>query len=205
MSTLHQLIGEVQALAQIGLQYTKDPYDEERYHRLRQIAFEMMALTSDLPLSSFEKFFLPDSGYATPKVDLRACVFQNEKILLVKERSDGKWTLPGGWADQNEAPQAGIIREVVEESGYQIEVTKLYAIKDRSSHPYINQHPFTTFKLFFLGQIIGGEPLENLEISEIDFFSLDQLPPLSTDRILAADIHLGWHHHQNRSAQPYVD
>ena len=205
MDSIHNLISEIQAIAQIGIQYTKDPYDEERYHRLRQISFEMMAHLSDLPLSSFEKFFLPDSGYATPKVDLRACVFQDNKILLVKERSDGKWTLPGGWADQNEAPQAGVIREVLEESGYQIETTKLYAIKDRSSHPYINQHPFTTFKLFFLGKVVGGEPLENLEISEIGFFDLGDLPLLSTDRVLADDLHLGWHHYQNPLDPPYVD
>ena len=205
MSQFHNLIREIQGIAQTGLHYTKDPYDEERFQRLRDISFELMSLTSDLPLATFAKFFLPDSGYATPKVDLRACIFKNDQVLLVQERSDQKWTLPGGWADQNEPPTAGIIREVREESGYDVAIDKLYAIKDRGTNLYRPVHPFTTYKLFFLGTIIGGAPLENVEIAAIDFFPLDRLPPLSIDRTLPEDIHLAWQHRQNPALLPHID
>ena len=103
-----------------------------------------------------DNFFVPDSGYATPKVDLRSGILKNNQILIVKERSNGKWTLPGGWANVNESPSCGIIREVKEESGFDVSVNRLIAIKDRSLHPYQPQYPIHIYKIFFLCELIGG-------------------------------------------------
>ena len=122
---LHELIKEIQAIAQTGLHYTTDDYDRERYQRLHLIALKLFAGLSSTDISQIEKFYFPETGYATPKVDLRACVVRNNQVLLVRERSDDKWTLPGGWADQNESPIEGITREVKEESGFEVKIRSL--------------------------------------------------------------------------------
>ncbi|MEM9016433.1 MAG: NUDIX hydrolase N-terminal domain-containing protein, partial [Verrucomicrobiota bacterium] len=128
---MRDLVKEIRALAQSGLHYTKDPYDRERFERLIKITSELYTLLSESDLEAIERFFIPETGYATPKVDLRACVFRDEKVMLVRERSDRLWTLPGGWADQNESPSEGIVREVKEESGFDTKIQSLYAVKDR--------------------------------------------------------------------------
>lgn len=189
---MHSLIKEIRALAQSALQYTKDPYDRERFERLIDISSELYTELSDSDLASVERFFIPEVGYATPKVDLRACVFRNDKVMLVKERSDGLWSLPGGWADQNESPIEGIIREVKEESGFDIRIDALYAVKDRDRNPYRPKYPVSIYKMFFTGSVLGGEPEANLEVSEIEFFSVDELPALSEARVLGQDIRDGY-------------
>ena len=112
---MHELIKEIRAIAQTGIHYTRDPYDQERYERLIAISNTLYSKLSSADIGEIERFFFPAKGYATPKVDLRACVVKGNSVLLVKERSNGKWTLPGGWADQNESPKEGIVREVLEE------------------------------------------------------------------------------------------
>ena len=131
-------IQKIRTIAQIGATYSKDPYDLDRFQQLAQISHEMYADISNAPLSNVNSLFLPEQGYATPKVDLRAGVFDDDHILLVRERSDGRWSLPGGWADVLESPSQGIIREVKEESGFDVSAPRLVAIVDRSLHPY---HP----------------------------------------------------------------
>ena len=181
---------QIRAISQIGQTYAKDPYDLDRYRQLGDIAHAMIAKLADTPLQRVANFFIPDSGYATPKVDLRAGVFKDGNILLVKEKTDNHWSLPGGWADVNESPRQGIEREVREESGYEVSVERLVAIKDRSLHGYTPQYPDHLFKLFFLCRLQGGEPTPNMEVSEIAFFALDALPELSISRILEDDIRL---------------
>jgi ADP-ribose pyrophosphatase YjhB (NUDIX family) len=188
---MHSLIKEIRAIAQTGLHYVQDPFDKERYERLADISHELYAMYSQADLKTIEQFFFPEQGYATPKVDLRCCIIRDGKVLLVKEKSDGKWTMPGGWADQNEAPLEGITREVQEEAGYRIKNCRLYAIRDRDSHPYTPKFPTTIYKLFFVAEADGGDFTENTEISELGFFAPDQLPELSEDRILADDIAAG--------------
>ncbi|MEM9283755.1 MAG: NUDIX hydrolase [Verrucomicrobiota bacterium] len=202
---MHSLIKEIRALAQSGLQYTKDPYDRERFDRLIDISLELYAELSDSDLASVERFFIPEVGYATPKVDLRACVFRDEKVLLVKERSDGLWALPGGFADQNESPIEGITREVKEESGFNIVVDSLYAVKDRDRNPYRPKYPVSIYKMFFTGSVVGGGPEANLEVSEIDFFSMDSLPPLSGARVLPQDIRDGYEFMKESGRGCYCD
>lgn len=188
---MHELIREIQAIAQTGLHYTRDDYDRERYQRLRAIAVQLFSSLSTADASQIEKFFFPENGYATPKVDLRACVVSDQQVLMVRERSDGKWTLPGGWADQNESPTEGIVREVKEESGFDVRVRSLYAVKDRDRNGYTPKYPVSLYKLFFTAEVIGGSAVETLETSEARFFSLDNLPELSEDRVLAEDIAQG--------------
>ncbi len=183
----------LQALAQSGLAYQPHQYDLERYEAVRETAAEIMAAASTAPIASIRDLFATQQGYATPKVDLRAAVFRDDRILLVQEREDGCWTLPGGWADVNESPAEGVVREVREESGYQTRALKLLAVYDRNrhGHPPI---PFHAYKLFFLCESIGGAPEVSNETSGVDWFAEDHLPPLSTTRVTAAQIHRSFEH-----------
>ncbi len=138
----------LQAMAQTGLTYCKDPYDIERYEALRGIAYEMLAAHSDAPVERVRDLFAGESGHATPKVDVRAVVFRDDAMLLVRERSDGRWTLPGGWADVGETPAEAVVREVYEESGYRTRAAKLLAVYDRDRHGH-PPRPFYVYKLFF--------------------------------------------------------
>jgi len=202
---MHPFIKEIHAIAQTGLHYTKDPFDRERYGRLEQISHELYAQYSNADISTIEHFFFPEKGYATPKVDVRCCVIKDDKILLVKEKSDGKWTVPGGWADQNEAPLEGVIREVQEEAGYTIKNCRLYAVIDRDSHAYSPKFPTTIYKLFFVAEAVEGRFIENTEISEIGFFTLENLPELSNDRVLTEDIKMGFRAFESTIIEVKVD
>ena len=187
----------LQALAQNGLTYCKDPYDELRYNELRSIAAEMMAagagFNESAPLLERFKF---EEGYATPKIDIRAAVFDADRILLVRERSDGLWTLPGGWADVGDSPSLAAVREVKEESGFDVVVKKLAAVYDRDkhNHPPIQYH---VFKIFFLCELRGGSAAESIETSGVDFFAEGKLPPLSLTRVIEQQIKHMFEHHRN--------
>ncbi len=178
----------LQAIAQTGLTYATDCYDIERYAAVRRIAAEMMAAGSGgIDASPIVDLFARETGYATPKVDVRAAAFRGGRILLVKEREDGGWTLPGGWADVGDTPSEAAVRETKEESGYDVVVTKLAALYDRNlhGHPPI---PYHAYKLFFLCDIVGGESAISLETEAVDFFAEDALPPLSEARVTAKQI-----------------
>ena len=185
----------LQAVAQTGLTYADSPYDVERYEEVRRIAAEMAANRSDVELSRVLELFSSDTGYATPKVDVRAALFHNGSILLVRERSDSRWTLPGGWADVGEAPSECAKREAKEETGYDVQVQKLLAVYDRGKHPHQPPFPFHVYKLFFLCDIVGGKATRNTEIDEIGFFTRDVIPPLSLTRITPEQIDRMFEHH----------
>ncbi len=180
---------QLQAIAQNGLTYSENPYDIERYHQVRQIAAEILATHSTLEPNQILDLFKREDGYATPKVDVRAAVFQHNQILLVKEREDNCWTLPGGWVDVGESPRSAIVREVYEESGYQTRVVKLLAVYDRNhprhGHPPMRHH---VYKLFFLCEIISGAPTENHETEAVAFFEEHQIPKLSLTRVVPTQI-----------------
>ena len=177
----------LQAIAQSGLTYAKDPYDTERYQQIRQLAAEIAAEHTDAPAERILGLFSQDSGYATPKVDVRGVVVRDGAILLVKERQDGLWTLPGGWADIGESPSEAVAREVREESGFRARPVRLLAVYDRSRHGH-GPHPAYIYKLFFLCQLEGGEASASLETDGAAFFRQDELPDLSTGRTTAAEI-----------------
>ena len=188
-------VRQLQALAQTGLTYAQDQYDVERYEAVRRIAAEMMAAGAGWndPVMVL-RMFSADTGYATPKVDVRAAAFLDGRILLVKEREDGLWTLPGGWADVGDAPSEAVIREVKEESGYDVVTTKIAAVYDRNrhGHPPI---PFHAYKLFFLCDIVGGESACSHETTDVGFFGENEIPSLSVTRVTAVQItHLFEHH-----------
>ena len=175
-------ISEIQAIAQNGLTFSHNDFDKERYTRLREIAAEIAAEGSENSLEHIKQLFSFEKGYMTPKIDVRALILKEKKILLVKERSDGLWTLPGGFADVNESPSEAIIRETKEESGFNISALKLLALWDQQKHDHPPQWPHF-YKFIFHCEIKSGEPKKNLEIAEIDFFYIDELPPLSTHRV----------------------
>lgn len=196
---------QIKAIAQAGETYGHDKYDLERYKQLDHIAHQMFAYLSDSPIASVERLFIPESGYPTPKIDVRAGVIKDGKILLVREREDDCWTLPGGWGDVCETPKQGVVREVLEESGFVVNNPRLVAVKDRAVHNYQPEFPFHIYKLFFLCDFVSGSPKTNIEISEIDFFLPDQLPQLSSSRVLPEDIEMIFSFFNNPDQQVYVD
>jgi ADP-ribose pyrophosphatase YjhB (NUDIX family) len=181
---------EIQALAQTGLSFTRDKYDRERYLQLRALAARIMAEYAGVDVQHVAALFGEQSGYATPKLDVRGAVFRDGRLLMVRETADsGRWTLPGGWADVNESPTECVAKEVREESGFEVRVDKLAAVWDRARHPHEPPYAFHIWKLFFLCSIVGGEARSGLETSEVAFFAEDELPAdLSTSRVLPAQL-----------------
>lgn len=195
---------ELQAISQSGLTYSKNEFDLQRFARLQEIAAEMIAQQS---FESFEKvrgLFAEEQYYLTPKLDVRTAVIQDNKILMVQEISDGKWTLPGGYADVNESPSESAKKEVFEETGYRVEIIKLYALVDKQKRNYPPQLPHT-HKCLFIGKIIGGEATTSIETSAVQFFEKDKLPELSLHRIIPADIDLAFKHYSQLELSTYFD
>lgn len=187
---------QLAALAQDGLTFSENAYDIERYEQMRAIAAEMMAAGFDLETKSVLDLLQREEGYATPKVDVRGAAFRDGKILLVKEALDGGWTLPGGWADPCQSASEAAVREVFEESGFEVRVTKLAAVYDRSKHPHLPLVPFHIYKLFFLCEITGGEATESHETTGVQFFAPDDIPSLSVSRTLPFQIARMFDHHR---------
>ena len=187
----------LQAIAQNGLTYAKDPFDVERYEAIRQTAAEIGSHYGQIDVETVAALFAENIGYATPKLDVRGAVFQDGKILMVRGRQDQLWTLPGGWIDVGESPSTAVTKEILEETGYLTSPLKLVACYDRNlwgERPYL-QH---VYKLFFHCQIISGSPQTSLETDKIAFFAWDDLPPnLSTARVTSSQIHTLFHHHHN--------
>lgn len=182
-------VKRLQAIAQSGLTYAADPYDIERYEQIRRIAAEMAASRSGASVDRIDDLFAGESGYATPKLDIRAVVVDEEgAVLLVREKEDGLWTLPGGWVDVGESPSEALEREVKEESGYSVRAARLLALWDRNKHPH-PPLPFHVYKLVFLCDLLGGKPLmASTETEEVGFFPKEALPELSLGRVTPGQI-----------------
>ncbi|MFQ5630859.1 MAG: NUDIX hydrolase [bacterium] len=178
---------KIQAEAQNGLHYTKDKYDRVRYEVLLGIAAEIFAEHTNTEAQTLAEFFAAEKGHATPKVDVRGAAFRDDKILLVREISDGGWTLPGGWADVLDSPTEAVEREIFEESGFKARAIKLAAVYDRNKHPH-PPHPFHTYKMFFICELLGGEAKHSIETDGVDFFAENALPELSISRVLPGQI-----------------
>ena len=187
---------QLQAIAQSGLTYTRNPFETERYKQVREIAVEMMVAHSDLETNKVRDLFASETGYATPKTDVRGVVFRDDKILLVKELRDGRWTLPGGWADVGDSPAGATVREVFEESGYRTRAVKLLACYDRNKHG----HPpsgFHIYKLFFQCELVGGEPADSHETGGAAFFHENEIPDLSLPRVTPVQIARFFEHYRH--------
>jgi len=196
-ATLLEWARRVQAIAQNGLAFARDPFDRERYSQLQELVAELLASELGVPPAEARGFWAHEHGYATPKVDVRGAVFDGDRVLLVRERSDGRWTLPGGWVDVNDAPSEAVVREIREESGFEARAVKLAALVDKNRHP----HPpgvHHIYKLMFLCELTGGAARGGTETDAVDFFAVGALPPLSTGRILAPQIERLYRHQLER-------
>lgn len=198
-ASILQWARKVQAIAQNGLQFSQDPFDRERFEQLQELVTTF--LTAQLPITpgQLQGLWRGDEGYATPKVDVRGGVFDQDKVLLVRERSDGKWTLPGGWVDVGDAPAFAVEREIREESGYLAKAVKLAALLDRNNpahgHPPSILH---IYKLFFVCELTGGTATLSNETDGVEFFPVTTLPPLSTGRATQSQIERLYQHQLNR-------
>lgn len=195
---------KVQAIAQNGLLFSTDSFDRERYTQLKDLSDSILAAELDIPLGRARALWEKEDGYVTPKVDVRGGVFDGDKVLLVRERSDGRWTLPGGWVDVNDAPSEAVAREIYEESGYRAKATKLAMLVDKNRHP----HPPSVhhiYKLFFLCELTGGAAKTSNETDGVDFFPVHSLPELSVGRALSSQIERLYAHQLNKALSTDFD
>ena len=177
----------IQAISQTGIAYAQNAYDLERYTELSEIAAALIDGPEPQSVALARQLFAAEAGYATPKVDVRGAVFQNGRVLLVREAEDGCWTFPGGWAEVGQSAAESVEREVREESGYLVKAVKLLACWDRNKHAH-PPIPFHAYKLLFLCEILGGAPMISSETIEVGLFAEDQIPPLSTTRTLPEQV-----------------
>jgi ADP-ribose pyrophosphatase YjhB (NUDIX family) len=184
MNSSHQWLEvaqELQSIAQAGLTYSQNKYDLERYEQIKTLSKKIVDEFSGLSMEKINKIFELEEGYLTPKVDVRGVVFRGEKILMVKETIDGKWALPGGWADVGYTASEVVEKEVQEEAGLNVKADKLLAVLDKKCYP----HPpdlYYVYKIFFLCKEIGGQLQNGTETSDVSFFGMDELPELSAGR-----------------------
>jgi ADP-ribose pyrophosphatase YjhB (NUDIX family) len=165
-------------VSQAGLTYSKDPFDRERYTQLKGLCAEIIAAHSGEALAEVQGKLEAEAGYPTPKVDVRAVVFQADKVLMVRESSDGRWALPGGWADLGLSPGQVAVKEVREEAGFEVRPVKLLEVTGIHKAPSL----FSVYKLFVQCELVGGEAAPSIETTEVGFFGLAELPPLSERR-----------------------
>lgn len=197
-------IKRVQAIAQNGLAYISNPFDLERYEELRSISVQMMSALSDTPVEKVTNLFAFENGYQTPKVDVRSVIFGDGKILLVKEKMDGCWSLPGGWADVGYSPSEIAVKEVREESGLIVKPLRLLAVMDKKCHPH-PPSPYHCYKIFINCEIVDGHPLAGLETLGVQFFGPDELPPLSVERNTVSQIKMMFEFLDNPQKEAYFD
>ncbi|MFK8242592.1 MULTISPECIES: NUDIX hydrolase N-terminal domain-containing protein [unclassified Facklamia] len=195
---------ELHALAETGLFFTKDVFDKERFERIKQISFEMLAQVAEEPVDKIAELYLEEKGYQTPKVDTRAIVWRGDKLLLVQE-NDGLWVLPGGWMDVTQTISSNIRKEVFEEAGMEVEVGRLVAIHDRNIHnPGLN--PFTILKIFVECQYVSGMFRPNSETVASGFFAEDEIPPLMERKTSTEQVRLAFEaKKQGEKWQPIFD
>lgn len=171
---------ELQAIAQSGLFYGKDKFDIERYKRIREISAEMISYKTDISVEKLTNLFCNDIGYQTPKIDTRAAIFKEGKILLVHE-ANGTWALPGGWVDVNVSVAENMIKEVKEEAGLDVKIRRIIAVQDREKHN-LPIYAYKVCKIFMQCEVMGGEFVSNIETTGYDYFELDDLPCLAEEK-----------------------
>ena len=196
-------IVELQSLAQAGLTYGKDAYDRERYERIREISAQMMAHQTDLTVEKVKDLFCNEIGYQTPKLDTRAAIFENDKILLVRE-NNGKWSLPGGWVDVNVSVKENTIKEVKEEAGLDVTADKIIAVQDRAKHN-LPVYAYGVCKIFVLCSVIGGQFEENIETTGFCYFDEDHLPALATEKNSAEQIKMCFKAYRTKNWETIFD
>ena len=193
----------INALAEIGLTYTENPYDTDRYEELRNISRQMMGEITGQSVELIEYFFLNEREYKTPQVDIRAVVFDDEdRLLMVREKVDGMWSLPGGWADIGFSPSEVVVKEVKEETGLDVAPERLLAIFDKKCHPHRPPQLNYVYKIFIGCRLLGGSLKTAFDTLGASFFRENDIPQLSEERVTMSQINLmfDYHRHPNKSA-----
>jgi ADP-ribose pyrophosphatase YjhB (NUDIX family) len=188
----------IQSIAQTGLAYAADPYDLERYQQLRTLAVEMAAHHLSEPAETIAPVFAAEGGYPTPKVDIRAVVFDRDEVLLVRERAAGLWAIPGGWADVGESPGEVASRETLEEAGYVVRPVKVLAVFDKAKHGHPPSLDYV-YKVFIGCDLLGGEPRTSHETDAVGFFGIQALPQLDERRVTLGQVQRMFEHLKNPS------
>jgi ADP-ribose pyrophosphatase YjhB (NUDIX family) len=190
------VVRELMGIAQTGLAFTSDRFDRERYMRLQALAAELLAVQTGIPAAQVLSLFTGDSGYATPKIGVRGAVFDGNRILMVKETSDGRWSLPGGWCDLNQTAAECTEREILEESGLIAKAVKLAGVYDYRFHNY-PAHAHHHYILFFVCELVGGEMATSNETDAVGWFGENELPDMSTSRATPAQVHAMFRHYRD--------
>jgi ADP-ribose pyrophosphatase YjhB (NUDIX family) len=200
------LAKRLQSIASTGAHYTRDAFDRERYLEIAAIANRMLARLGNVPVSRIESLLSDFSqGYATPKVDVRGALLRENRILLVREASDGRWSMPGGFADIGKSPRENIEKEIWEEATLRVTATALYGVRHKAKHAY-EPDARDFYKLFFLCEPVdAGDPVPGPETSQVRFFGRDELPELSRGRTLEADIDAAFAFHADPRAPVMFD
>lgn len=187
------------ALAQDGLTYASNDYDIDRYRQVGRLAAELLSALSGRSADELAVELGRDSGYATPKIDVRGVIFdERERVLLMREKADGRWSLPGGWADPGDSPSAAVVREILEETGYGSSAVKLMSCWDRELQANPPPLPVHVYKLFFLCRTDGPvQPAVTLETLAVEWFGLGELPPLSLGRVNQWQLERALAHHRD--------
>ena len=195
---------EIQQLSQTGLAFAVTDYEKQRYKRLTEITAEIVEHHTSLEKEPVKKVMMKQPGYATPKIDVRAAVIKDDKILLVQEISDERWAMPGGWADVGDIPSEVAIRETKEESGYDVKPVKVIGVFDANRLGGQLEF-FHAFKIVFLCELMGGEAVTSDETQDVGFFNFDDLPPLSLNRTNDKHIKEIISHLKNPQRQTFFD
>ena len=198
----------LQSLAQAGIFYSEDkPFDHERYEEISELSVQILSNLTDEPIEKIGNLFTQErNGYQTPKVDIRALIFnESGEILMVKEKVDGCWSLPGGWADVGYTPSEVAVKEVREETGLEVKTIRILAVIDKRNH----LHPpegWYVYKIFILCKKIGGNILtDTTETSDIQYYSLETLPPLSESRNVYSQIKMMFEYRDDLNKAVYLD
>ena len=204
MNSWMDLAMRVQSIAQAGLAYGKNEYDLERYEELRDIAAQMVAINTDIPVEIVKMDFCNEDGYQTPKVDTRAAIFQDGKILLVHEKN-GTWALPGGWCDVDQSIASNIEKETKEEAGLEVKADQVIAVQDWRKHNKCNL-PYGVVKIFVQCNVIGGNFQENIETTESKYFTKEELPEnLAVEKVTKEQIRMCFEAYESDSWKTLLD
>jgi ADP-ribose pyrophosphatase YjhB (NUDIX family) len=196
---------QLQSIAQTGIEFTENPYDRERYEKLRGISLEIMHEYTGIENEKLVSLFANESGYPTPKIDVRAAIFDEEgRILMIREKLDNKWALPGGWADIELTLSDNIVKESLEEAGARIRVRRIIGIFDRNTHVH-DDYPYSAYKIFVECDYLSGEFKPNIETLEHEFFTPDNLPELSEGRNTAEQITICFKARKAKIFEPVFD
>ena len=203
--TALNLAKRIQAISQTGLTYCKESFDIDRYEELQQISHELIHLLTGVEPKKIANFFMNEKEYPTPKTDVRAVIFNEQhEILLVREKSDNRWALPGGWADIGLSPREVVVKEVREETGLIAVPRKLLALLDKKLHPHTPEIDYA-YKLFIECSVTGGELGGAHDIVDVAYFAKDNIPPLSEIRVVPSQISLMFEFHENPDKEVVFD